>query len=166
MSSRACYHFVEGDPGAEGDPCGSSALTDPGTVLQGLAMESDRDRSWWQGPSAAPDTARDEPGPGSFQGAQSGVKGGWARSGTGDKATGGSKMQPGMRPQQGLELAVTHSCRGDAARRLPRSIRDEPGGKHANRTAQARTESLEFNGAPGTDPRAREWVPGEAEQGH
>lgn len=41
MSSRPCYHFREGDPGAEGDPCGGSALTDPGTVLQGPAMVSE-----------------------------------------------------------------------------------------------------------------------------
>lgn len=127
ISSRACYHFREGDPGAEGDPRGGSGLTDPGTVLQGLAMASDRDRSWWQSPSTAPDKARDEAGPGSFQGAQSGVKGDRARE---TKPPACSKSSRGMRPQPGFEAHCnTHlqcGCSQRAAERVgPRSMREK-----------------------------------------
>lgn len=101
MSSRPCYHFREGDPGAEGDPCGGSALTDPGTVLQGPAMVSETgadDRVHQQpqtrqgmnqvrGPSREPSQGQKEIGP-------------WAgletRLQVGSKSSQGMRLKPGF----------------------------------------------------------------------
>lgn len=114
---------------------GGSALTDPGTALQGLAMVSDRDRSWWQRPSTAPDMARDEPGPGPSRSPVRGER----RQGRGQNHRWVQNAAGGWGHRQDLEPIVTHICAGCSqhnARGAKVQPGHKPGGKHAYRTAQ------------------------------
>lgn len=91
------------EPGAKADPSTCSALT-PGGY-------------WYQGPSAEADTARDGPGLGYIQGAQSGDTGDGARNRSGDKAK--TKVQGYIQDtgtKAGLEMSYRAHTRG-----LPRS---------------------------------------------